>query len=81
MSEPHVIAQLPKNSRETLRVSLDEYRGHNLINVRVCVPLSETSGILAPTMAGVSLSIAMLPALSQALIRAEEAAREKGWLE
>lgn len=81
MSEPHVIAQLQKNVRETLRVSLDEYRGHQLINIRVCVPLTESSGIMVPTKAGVSLSVGLLPQLTGALVEAEEAARQKGWLE
>lgn len=81
MSEPLIISQFAKNSRETVRVSLDEFRGRQLINVRVCVPLSETSGILAPTKAGVALSVALLPQLLHALIEAKELARQKGWLE
>jgi hypothetical protein len=66
-----IIAWLPKNRREQVRVALDRYRGADLIDVRVCVELTSTTGRLMPTSKGVSLKIEQLPELIEAL----EAAR------
>ncbi|MGI8839896.1 MAG: PC4/YdbC family ssDNA-binding protein [Caulobacteraceae bacterium] len=73
-----VIATLPKNSRERVRVALDEYQGHRLIDVRVVAQLTESSNAWFPTKRGVSLAIAHLPVLARALAAAEAQARELG---
>lgn len=73
-----IIADLEKNGRERVRVSLDTYAGHDLIDIRVAVQLSEGTGLWAPTKKGISLRIAQLPALRVALAEAESQARAAG---
>lgn len=81
MTEPIVIAVLPKNRREALRIALDHYRGTNLVDLRVVVEVSETSGLATPTRKGVAVRLEMLPDLIAALAQAEAKARELGLLE
>ena len=81
MSAPVVIATLQKNPRQSLRVALTRYRDMDLIDVRVCVPLGCAAEVLSPTAKGVSLNVAMLPALVLALTAAETKARELGLIE
>ena len=55
--KPLIIATLTKNARESVRVALDEFRGHNLLDVRVVVPLTMDraavrSGVASLTAAG-----------------------------
>lgn len=81
MTEPIVIAVLPKNRREALRIALDHYRGTNLVDLRVVVELSETSGLATPTRKGLAVRVEMLPDLIAALAQAAAKARELGLLE
>ena len=80
MTQPTVIAVLPKNRRESLRIALDQYQGSNLVDLRVVVELSETSGLATPTRKGVALRVEMLPDLIEALGKAAAKARELGLL-
>jgi hypothetical protein len=80
MTAPTVIATIPKNSREWVRVALDEYRGVNLIDVRVLVELNPETGLPVPTKKGVSLKVEKLPTLIEALRDAEVEARRLGLL-
>jgi hypothetical protein len=81
MSKAIVVATITKNRRETLRVALDSYQGHDLLDVRVCVPLAAHAQTLTPTKAGVSVRLGLLPELIAALRQAEEKARELGLLD
>lgn len=81
MSSHLVIASLDKNRSEHLRVALDEFRGHRLLDLRITVELTSSSGIQTPTKKGVSVGVHMLPELRQALEEAESQARELGWLQ
>jgi hypothetical protein len=78
MSAPEIIASLEKNSRERVRVALDEYQGVKLIDIRITTELSQGTGIQAPTKKGVALNVAKLPELIDALQQAERRARELG---
>jgi len=80
-SAPDVIATFAKNSREILRVALDNYRGHDLVDLRVCAPLAEHADTLIPTKSGVSLRVHLLPELIRGLQAAELEARARGVLE
>lgn len=75
------IAIIEKNSLEEVRVTLDEYSGHQLIDVRVYADFKtgnvETRG---PTKKGVSLNIAKLPELLDGLSLAMEVAQRRGLL-
>lgn len=79
MSKPFVLACLPKNKRESVRIALDQWQGHNLIDVRVVLRLTEHAAQLTPTGKGISLQAAMIPDLIRALTTAEAKARELGW--
>jgi pantoate kinase len=81
LPEPVEIAKFWKNrSRvESLHVSLSEYEGRALINVRIYA--TGTDGIDRPTTKGVAMSIRKLPELARALAKAETTAREMGLLD
>lgn len=78
---PEPIAIVEKNSREDVRVSLDEFHGVQLIDVRTFADFKagavESRG---PTKKGVSLNIARLPALIAGLEAARDEARRRGLL-
>lgn len=80
LAEGIEIAKFWKNRRrvESLHVSLSEYEGHALINVRIYA--TGADGIDRPTTKGVAMSVARLPELARALAKAENTAREMGLL-
>ena len=61
-----IVAELDKNTREKLRVSIGSYRGHQLCHIRVWCP-NKTGTELIPTKAGISIRQAILPDLIGAL--------------
>lgn len=78
MSRAIVIAEFTKNRREMCRVALDNYQGVDLIDLRVTVQLSESSGIWTPTKKGLSLRVEQLPELIAALQEAHQRAIADG---
>ncbi len=50
-----VIAQFEKNATEVVRISLTEFRGHKLIDLRVYY--SDDEGQYRPTKKGVSIAV------------------------
>ena len=73
------IATLRKNSTEEIRVGLDEYKGHDLISLRVWAdPYAGDERV--PTKKGLSVNVRLLPELIAALREAEALAREAGLL-
>ena len=78
MTEPVTIATIRKSDRERVRVALTTWRGLALADVRICIPITEASGVLTPTAKGVSLPVAMLPQLAAAVVEAEATARRLG---
>jgi hypothetical protein len=81
MSVPHVVAELRKNARETLRVTLDIWQEHNLIDMRLFIASAVDDRSLMPTKKGLTVAVTLLPALREALAEAEATARLRGWLE
>ncbi len=81
LAEPVEIAKFWKNRRrnESVHVTLSEYEGHPLINVRVYT--TGTDGIDRPTTKGVAMGIRRLPELAAALAKAEAKAQELGLLD
>ena len=67
-----VIAKITKNARETIFLSLSEFRGHRLIDIRVHVP-GDKEDEWVPTRKGVSLSVGLYPEFKQALAQVEKA--------
>jgi hypothetical protein len=78
MSE--VISQVAKNAREVVFLSLSEYKGHRLIDIRVHVP-GDQEGDWVPTRKGVSLAVGLYPAFKEALGQLETALIEQGLLD
>lgn len=73
------IATIKKNARETLVVDLSEYKGHDLLGLRVWVPDDNGDG-LKPTAKGVTVNVTLLPQIIAALQQAEAEARRLGLL-
>ena len=74
-----IIFELPKNSRETLRFSLEEYKGHNFIDIRVYA--KEDDKDPAPTRKGLAVSPILWPQFRRALAQVEAAMIHDGWLD
>jgi hypothetical protein len=70
-----MIAQFEKNATEVVRVSLTEYRGHKLIDVRVYY--SDDEGQYRPTKKGVSLGVGLYADFKQAMAALEKALLER----
>jgi hypothetical protein len=82
MKAPLIVAELRKNTRERLRVALDEWQGNHLLDLRITTQLAETTpDVWSPTKKGVSDNVAMIPALREALADAEAKAREAGLID
>jgi hypothetical protein len=78
MSE--VISKVSKNARETVFLSLSEFKGHRLIDIRVHVP-GDQEGDWVPTRKGVSLAVGLYPAFKKALSHLEGALIQQGLLD
>ena len=78
-SEPILIAEWRKNARESVRVTLDQFNGIDLIAQRVFY--EHAPGETRPSRKGLSLSVKHLPQLLESLRLAEAKARELGLIE
>lgn len=72
------IADIRKNSRETLRVELTSYKGNELVSLRVFYDAG--GGETRPGKAGVALRVEKLADLQAAIAKAIDAARAEGHL-
>ncbi|MEP6968406.1 MAG: PC4/YdbC family ssDNA-binding protein [Pseudomonadota bacterium] len=81
MTAPLIVANLRKDSRERVRVALDQWQGHDLLDIRVTAQLTEATDVWCPTKKGLSVNVAMIPALRLALADAEAQARKLGLLD
>lgn len=70
-----LIAQFEKNATEVVRVSLTEYRGRKLVDMRVYY--ADDEGQYRPTKKGVSLSVDVYPDLKRALLELEKVLLER----
>lgn len=80
MSEARIIAELPKNALEVVRVALDTFQGKPVADVRVFTTYKVT-GAMGPTRKGVTIRAEQLPELVRALSKAEAEARTLGWID
>ena len=73
VTDPTLIATLPKSRREEVRVRLGEYHGHRFADVRIYVDAPQadraTLGRI-PTRKGIAVPVAALPDLINALRKA-----------
>jgi len=74
------IAIVEKNSREDVRIAIDEFRGTQIVDVRVFANFNGDAEERSPTKKGVSLKVERLPALIEALGQAKEEAVRRGLL-
>jgi hypothetical protein len=74
---PVLIAEIQKNSDEVVRVVLDQFKGHDLVDIRVFARFT-MAGALMPTKRGVSIKIGRALDLADALRHAEARARQLG---
>lgn len=65
------LASFPKNSREEVQISLDEFNGHDLINMRVW--FQATNGEMRPSRQGLSIRVEQFADLMEALRTVEQA--------
>jgi hypothetical protein len=72
------IAEIEKNRRETLRVTLGTFKEHRLCQMRVW---AGSNGEAVPTKSGFAIQTHLIADLRAALDRAEAKARELGWLD
>lgn len=64
-----VIAEIPKNSRETYRIRLGEYKGHVFCDLRLWY---STEGDKKPSAKGIAIKPDALPAVIAALQDAQK---------
>ena len=75
----HPVCEISKNSKEIIRLSLEEYRGHKLADLRVYC--QDEQGGMIPTRKGISIPISLWPQIRAALGKLEEAIIAAGWLD
>ena len=75
---PFTIAEWPRNHRETVRVRLDRYNGHTVVDCRSW--WVGPDGELKPGKAGLTLAVRHLPTLADAVVTALVQARSSGLL-
>ena len=73
-----LVATVPKNAREEIRVVLGEFNGRQIASARVWFEAED--GSMRPGKAGLGFKIALLPAVVEALQKAEAEARQQGLL-
>jgi hypothetical protein len=73
-----IVGIIPKNAREELRIGLSDFKGSDLVNLRVWFKAQD--GAMRPGNAGVAMRTEKLPEIIAALHAAEAAARSRGLL-
>jgi hypothetical protein len=61
--QPVLIGEFPANARETARVTLDNFKGHDLVCIRKWYPGDD--GGLRPGKDGISVNVRHLPRLAE----------------
>lgn len=77
-SKSDLVAKFAKNTREEVRVSIDEFKGRKLINIRVWYMHPDTEAML-PGKQGMTLSVEKFDLLKTAIAQlGEKLNHEKG---
>ena len=76
---PVVVAEWARNSRESIRIALDQYQGCEIVDARAW--WRDDEGLWRPGRSGLTLSVKRLPALTEGLINALRRARALGIVE
>lgn len=77
--ETQLVAQFEKNSKEEVRVSIDEFHGRKLINLRVFYRTE--NGQWLPGKQGIALGIDRYRDLADALVKLGEELQTRGLLQ
>ena len=75
MTGERIIAVIGKSATQELRISLDDFRGMKLLNIRTWYT---GNGKKIPGRQGIAIHIRRLPELRDALLEAEAMARKEG---
>ncbi|MBQ0820986.1 hypothetical protein KBI52_12290 [Microvirga sp. HBU67558] len=75
-----IIATIPKNGSEEIRVRLNEYRRDYYVDLRVFAAFKSDDPERQPTKKGVSVHIGKLDELMDALVQARAEAERQGLL-
>jgi len=71
--ESNMIAEFQKNSRERIIVKFSEYKGSKLLDIRVHYDSSQgEKPVWSPSLKGISVPVALLPQLKEAIEKAYE---------
>ena len=74
-----LIATFQKNKFEEVRVQIKEFKGYDLLDIRVYTSLKETDEKI-PTEKGLSINVSHYYDLKKALLEAEKVLRENNLL-
>lgn len=74
-----LVAQFEKNAREEVRISIDDFHGRKLINLRVFY--RSEGGEWHPGRQGLALSVERYRDLADALIKVGEELKDRGLLQ
>lgn len=77
-SQSDLVAVVPKNKREEIRISLDLLNGNRLFNARVYFPAQD--GTKRPGNAGIAFKVDKLEAFAEAVALALVTAERKGYV-
>ena len=75
-----ILHQFAKNATEEVRVSLTEYKGHKLVDLRIYYE-PEGGGERRPTKKGITIDVGLYPELKKALVRMERELLKKNLVE
>jgi hypothetical protein len=78
IEEDIVIGEIPKNNREDIRVTLSNFKGHDLVGARIW--FKSKDGEPRPSSKGITVNVKVLPELIGLLEQAEKKAIELGVL-
>lgn len=66
-----IVHQFAKNATEEVRVSLTEFKGHKLIDLRIYFE-PEDGGERRPTKKGITVDVGLYPEFKRALLKLEK---------
>ena len=79
IEEDVIVGSIPKNQREEIRVTLSNFKGHDLVGARIWFKTKD--GDPRPSSKGITVNVRVLPELIGLLEEAEKKAIELGVLE
>lgn len=74
-----LVASFPKNKFEEIRVQIKEYKGYDLVDIRVYTSLKDSEEKI-PTGKGLSVNVSHFDELKKAILEAEKVLRDNNLL-